>query len=113
MAEIQLAKDFSPFPGGRHVVDGPFSGEQFRADLLAPALRRHEVTTVKLDGALGYPSSFLEEAFGGLIREEALTLKDVKRLLRVEFDDGSYKVYVDLIWKYIDDAAARAPARSA
>ncbi|MGD0420643.1 MAG: STAS-like domain-containing protein [Xanthobacteraceae bacterium] len=70
---IFIATDFSKYPGPRYRHDGPYSGEEFREQLLVPALRRahehHEVLTVVLDGVAGYGSSFLEEAFGGLLRE--------------------------------------------
>jgi len=69
---IVIASDFTRYPGPRYRKDGPFSGEQFRDELLVPALRRVERgggnVIVELDGVAGYGSSFLEEAFGGLLR---------------------------------------------
>ena len=64
---INLARDFTKFPGGRFRSDGPFSGEEFREDYLLPALQNYENVTVILDGVAGLPSSFQEEAFGGLV----------------------------------------------
>lgn len=66
--EITVASDFSRFPAGRFRDDGPYTGERFREDFLVPALKQCEVLTVDLDGVMGYGSSFLEEAFGGLVR---------------------------------------------
>jgi len=68
MTTINVARDFSRWPAGRYRVDGPFSGEVFRDDVLVPALAGAEIVEVQLDGARGYGSSFLEEAFGGLMR---------------------------------------------
>lgn len=66
---INIARDFGRFPAGRYETDGPYSGESFREKLLVPALRcGSEVITVEFDGARGLASSFLEEAFGGLVR---------------------------------------------
>lgn len=69
---ISIAKDFSVSPGPRYVSEGPFSGELFRETILNPrfteALQKGEKLTVNLDGTLGYGTSFLEEAFGGLAR---------------------------------------------
>jgi len=65
---IKISTDFSRFPGGRFLSDGKFSGERFRDDFLAPALKGGSVV-LDMDGPLGYGSSFLEEAFGGLVRE--------------------------------------------
>ncbi|WP_223630184.1 STAS-like domain-containing protein [Pseudomonas atacamensis] len=68
MKTISLARDFTKFPAGRYKDDGPYSGELFREKYLAPALESGEEIAIDLDGARGYGSSFLEEAFGGLVR---------------------------------------------
>lgn len=65
---INVAKDFSRYPSGRYRTDSRFSGEQFRDDHLVPALQQFDKVFVEMDGTLGYGSSFLDEAFGGLIR---------------------------------------------
>lgn len=69
---INVLRDFSRFPAGRYLNDGPYSGERFREELLIPALERSRVSNgnvvIELDGARGYGSSFLEEAFAGLLR---------------------------------------------
>lgn len=68
MKKINVASDFSRFPAGRYVDDGPYSGQSFREKHLLPAYSAPGEVTIILDGARGYGSSFLEEAFGGLIR---------------------------------------------
>lgn len=68
MNTIDVAKDFSANPAGRFKTDGPFSGEKFREEFLVPALKRSEATKILLDGTRGYGSSFLDEAFAGLVR---------------------------------------------
>jgi len=66
---INIARDFGRYPAGRYLTDGPYSGQAFRENLLAPALRSGDgVVHIELDGARGLASSFLEEAFGGLVR---------------------------------------------
>jgi hypothetical protein len=65
---INIARDFSVTPGGRFLDEGPFTGERFRKTFLEPVVTAGQKATVVLDGVRGYPSSFLEEAFGGLIR---------------------------------------------
>lgn len=69
MINISVAKDFSVYPGGRTPEDGPFSGEIFREEHLIPYLTTKEKINIDLDGTRGYGSSFLEEAFGGLVRK--------------------------------------------
>ena len=65
---IDIAKDFSRYPAGRYLDDGPFNGQLFRDSFLVPALNSGEGVEICFDGARGYGSSFLEEAFGGLCR---------------------------------------------
>lgn len=68
MTKINIARDFSLFPGGRYRTDGEHSGEEFRDEYLIPALAKNEQVQIELDGTRGYGSSFLEETFGGLVR---------------------------------------------
>lgn len=65
---VHLATEFSTTPGGRFRTDGPYSGEAFREDVLLPLLREGAQIVVDLAGTEGFGSSFLEEAFGGLVR---------------------------------------------
>lgn len=73
MKSINIAREFSTLPGPRTRNEGPHSGEDFRERLLLPAFRaacaEGDSLTIELDGVeFGYPTSFLEEAFGGLVR---------------------------------------------
>ena len=66
--------EFTRLPGPRYRNKGPGSGEEFREEHLRPVFERARTTgdriVVQLDGVkYGYPTSFLEEAFGGLARE--------------------------------------------
>lgn len=103
MIEIRVV-DFSEFPGPRYESLGPNSGEKFRDLVLAPAIQKHGADIiVDLDGTVGYGSSFLEEAFGGLVRKKQVTPEQAWRIaenLRSE-DDPSY-IYE--IREYIEDA---------
>ena len=65
---IDVAADFTPRPFGRYRSDGMRSAEVFRDDILVPAIRDHDHVTVDLSGSNYYGSSFLEEVFGGLVR---------------------------------------------
>ena len=104
MSRISIAKDYSEFPVGRFPADSEFNGEKFREDYLVPALKEESTVTVNIDGAEGYGSSFLEEAFGGLVRKGHYSSVELHKRLIVECKDVDYNVYKGLIWKYIDDA---------
>ena len=66
---IDVTADFATRPFGRYKQqDGERSAEVFREDQLIPAMEKHEHVVVDLSGYNYYGSSFLEEAFGGLVR---------------------------------------------
>lgn len=72
MLKINISRDFSNTPGPRYIRDGEYSGEEFREKILEPkfkeAIEKKEKLLIEFDGGYGYPTSFLEEAFGGLAR---------------------------------------------
>jgi hypothetical protein len=103
--QIHVASEFSRFPAGRYRTDGPYSGEKFREDFLVPALRGTLPVIVRLDDTMGYGSSFLEEAFGGLVRESGFLANDLhKNLTVISAHDRSL---VTEVWSYIDEAKTR------
>jgi hypothetical protein len=108
MTTIDVGKDFSRTPGGRYISDGPYSGQLFRQRLLLPALRaavaKNDRVTVVLDGPRGYLSSFIEEAFGGLVRQERFTHDVLKRCLDIRVQDPFYDPYRLLALRYISEA---------
>ena len=107
MKTISIARDFSPTPGGRLSRDGPFSGEAFRKRFLEPSVDQGEVVVVELDNVAGLPSSFLEEAFGGLFRRPH-GVADLKSLIRIKAEAVAMRPYVKLIDRYMTEAARRA-----
>lgn len=105
--KIRLAADFTSVPFGRYRSDGPHSGEVFRDDVLIPALRAHDSVLIDIDGVEGLPSSFWEEALGGLIRR-GWDVENIRQKLDVKTTDSDLQVYVRLGWKYISEAAQEA-----
>lgn len=98
---ISIAKQFSPTPAGRYRSDGPFPGERFRDDVLVPELEKPDnVVTVDLDGTAGFGSSFLEEAFGGLVRK-GFSPTVLRQRLRIKSGRPSY---LTRVWSYIERA---------
>ncbi len=85
---IRVAEDFTRFPAGRYISDGRYSGQRFRQDFIVPALKSGDTVRIELDGALAYGSSFLEEAFGGLVRTEGFMPADLEnRIVPVSADN--------------------------
>jgi STAS-like domain of unknown function (DUF4325) len=103
---ISVAKDFSRTPGPRLKKHGSFSGEAFRDEILIPkfreALKHDQKLVVDLDSTAGYLSSFLEEAFGGLVRAGNEPAR-VKQYLEIKSDDEPYWIQ-DIEDDYIPNA---------
>jgi hypothetical protein len=85
---VNVARDFSKYPAGRYNEDGPASGQAFREKFLIPALKENKKLTIEFDGTRGYGSSFLEEAFGGSVRE-GFAPEHVKLAFALVSDDKS------------------------
>lgn len=99
--KICISSDFSETPGARYRSEGDYSGEEFRDKLLAPqfvaARKLGEKLIIDMDGGYGYPTSFLEEAFGGLARKYGA--KEVFEVL--EFISNDEPSLIDEIKGYI------------
>jgi hypothetical protein len=105
--EINVARDFSDKLGGRYIEYGKFSGEDFRNRILLPkfeeAIRKKCKLIIHFDGVLGYPVSFLEEAFGGLAR-----IRDQKTVKKnIEIIATEAKGLNPDIMRYIEEARIR------
>lgn len=103
MSTIVIAKQYTKKPGGRFRKEGEYSGEDFRETILKKeyeiSKKNKEELVVNLDGGYGYGSSFLEEAFGGLVR----TLNDVDiSIIKIISDEEPQ--LVDDVYKYLQDA---------
>ena len=102
---LKVATEFSRTPGARYSKEGEFSGELFRTKYLSPkleeAMRGNTKLIVDLDGTSGYGTSFLEEAFGGLIRNGITNKQICENLDFISNEDPSY---IEEIKEYISDA---------
>lgn len=108
---IKVATDFSETPGARFTTQGDYTGQEFRRTILIPAVKEAKETgekiVIDLDGTYGYPPSFLEEAFGGLVRE--FPDEDFSNMFEfITFDEPSL---VEKIAKYIKNGNADADPR--
>ena len=106
---ISVARDFSPYPAGRYLEDGQFNGTTFRRNLLVPALNDNDYVEVDFDGVAGFGSSFLDEAFGGLIRDEGMSKEFVDSHLHLSTTEPELRPFVNLARRYIDGPSKDAP----
>ena len=105
---INIAKDFSPVPMGRYKADGNKSGEVFRKKVLLPkiriALANNDILKVDFTDMYGVHASFLEEAFGGLVRNHGLNPEDVLKTIVFLPEKSHFDLYINLTKKYIREA---------
>jgi len=101
--ETIRVRDFSRFPGPRYIKLGKFSGEAFREEKLVPAIERSNgLVQVDLDGVAGYGSSFLDEAFAGLLRRGDINQAVVIQLVEnIKSNDDPF--IIEEIKGYIQD----------
>lgn len=113
MTEVVVAEEFSPDLGGRYIKDGPYSGQAFRDAVLLNrldrAIRENDVLRVNFEGVSGTPTSFLEEAFGGIIRAKPeWSLEDVMQHLDLSSGRSErLSPFMKLAKTYIIRAVAR------
>ena len=112
MIKINVVEDFSASPYGRNENDVlpeevKSTGKAFRETLLVPKLqeakKNNEELEVNLTGYNRYGRSFIDEAFGGVIRYSDLTYSDLDNLLKIKHDD--VPSIVALAWARIKKAA--------
>jgi len=102
---LSIAEDFSKTPGPRTRAEGEHSAEEFLDRVLVQkfddAVAADCVLMVDLDGGFGYGTSFLEEAFGGLVRRK----KDVQLVLdHIDFKSDEEPYLRDDVFTYIREA---------
>lgn len=87
LIKINIANDYSKTPGSRYEKEGKYSGEVFRKTIFAPAMKEaieNDLNLeINLDGTAGYGTSFLEEIFGGLIREDNIPYNEIKNRVSI------------------------------
>ena len=112
---INIAKDFTKSPGGRYMKDGSFSGELFREKFLVPKIRdaitQSNHVIIELDGTFGYASSFLDEAFGGLVREGYFDQKTLSKNLSFRATEPHVKYYKLLAEQFLSEATENSSVR--
>ncbi len=105
--KISVSEDFSRRPGPRYWRLGVNSGEEFRNNVLIPTLQKakenHAKVIVNLDGTMGYGASFLEESFGGAVREGYHIDENT-----LELEAKRSRYLIKEIWGYIYNAQKSA-----
>ena len=98
---FDIGNDFNPLPGGRFIKDGPASGEELRDRYLSRLFAGNDNVIISLDNAMGYGSVFLEEVFGGLVRNKIVGKQELLKKLILKTEQESIR---QSITRYIEDA---------
>lgn len=105
MKKLYIGRQFTDDPAGRYYTDGDGSGEEFREEILKPILGYGKAFQLNIDEDVeGYGSSFLVEAFGGLVKHGYFTSNEVMRLINIEFSDSDFEFYSKKIKQYVAGA---------
>lgn len=105
---LSIAERFSRYPVGRVQADSDYNGTRFREEFLVPELRKlgaRDKLEVTFNGLEGAGSSFLEEAFGGLIRIEGMTGPFLEAHLILSTTEDGLQDTVKLARGHIHNAA--------
>lgn len=98
---IYIAEEFSDIPFGRNEDDGPDNGKRFREEILYPKFVKADIVNVYMDGAMGYGSSFLDEAFAGLYRNHGIDKDTIRKKLKLH---SSLDFILKSAWQFVDEA---------
>ena len=66
---FNISKEFNKYPSGRYKSDGEYTGEHLK-NILHSMLISKKHYIIELDETLRYSSAFIEEAFGGLAKND-------------------------------------------
>lgn len=81
--ETLILSEYTKYMHGRYRSDGDKSAEEFREDILKPALLKNDMVTIDISMKYGLASSALEEIFGGLVRCSNFSSEEVLNRLNI------------------------------
>ena len=106
MKKVKIADQFSRYPMGRTLEDGPDNGERFFEEYLAAQISNQLKTVIVFDGVRAFGSSFLDQVFNVIPTRLGIRRHDFVRLIEVEAKGSAYQFYK----KMAEDFAHKIPA---
>lgn len=98
--EYNFAKNFSPYPGPREEIIGPFSGERFRNEVLEKLYLDQQPILLNIDDTeISFGPSFLSESFGLFAKNHSL--EEFNSLIKVKVDTDKGKRFHDKMMEYV------------
>ena len=91
--KVNIADDFSLYPMGRTIEDGPDNGERFFNEFLKENLDKGIKTRIIFDGVRAFGSSFLDQVFN--VKPSSLGIKRdlFQSLVEIEAKGQAYVFY--------------------
>lgn len=109
---LVVKDEFSDSPAGRLPIHDDANGQLFRQTVLREALKKHTHVTVDFTGVKTIVgSSFLDEAFAGLVYHDGFTEEQVKARLDIIIPSDPSKVATAWAWVRQAEETLRPPAR--
>ena len=103
---FKVSTEWSNTPGGRYKIEGKYSGEEFRDDILEPlytdSRKEKSILVLDMNGSYGYADCWLEEVFGGLVRK--YKEEGIFKTTKINFISDEDPSLLDKIAKYIIEA---------
>mgnify|MGYP003337759669 CR=1 FL=1 len=103
--DLVVSDEFYRRPLGRYKTQGTYTGEAFREGILLSKLSTlppDEKLLIDFTGVTMNGSSFLEEAFGGLVRAHGYSYEILKNKIILKFPRRPS--LEEKVWQYIIDA---------
>lgn len=103
--KIDIKVDFTKYCGGRYRRYSKYSAEELRDDHLIPMLEEHEKIEVVIARGCFMGPSFVEEAFGGLVRALGPDVKD--RIVFNENESNPHMRYTEEAKRFMSEEIGR------
>lgn len=98
---IHIASEWSKSPTGRYETDGKSNATSFKKKFIYEPLSRGKRFVIDLDGTHGYGSSFLDEAFAGLVRDKHVRKEEFFNIFAFKSEEDPS--FIDEIAMYVDE----------
>lgn len=93
MDRVVIAEQFSTYPMGRTIDDGPDNGTRFFDEFLLGNLNDQKKIAVVFDGVRAFGSSFLDQAFHVMPEKTGFDQKAFSKLVSIEANGRAYQFY--------------------
>lgn len=108
---FRIANDFYKRPSGRYKTDGKYTAEHLREIIIDKLKSSDEKLFIDISGLSMFSSPFIDECFGGMIRNNLISKDEL--LKRIEFISDEYsdkdKSIIEKILTNIDEFKKENP----